>query len=128
MVLVGIMVRARRNARRKPGRREPGRPSGTVDLPETEGQHGMPRVEPNPEIAEEVPWSDGVTAYDEAHFVIYLRLLDATADGASDDEMSRIVLGIDPAGEPERARKALRSHLERARWMTKTGYRDLLGR
>ncbi len=86
----------------------------------------MPRVERNPEIAEEVPWSDGVTGYDEAHFVVYVRLLDASADGASEDEMSRIVLGIDPALEPERARKALKSHLERARWMTKAGYRDLL--
>lgn len=86
----------------------------------------MPSVESKPEIADEVPWSDRVTAYDEAHFVVYLRLLDASAEGASEDEMSRVVLGIDPAREPERARKALHNHLKRARWMSKSGYRDLL--
>ena len=31
----------------------------------------------------------------------------------------------DPAKEPERARKALESHLARARWMTEVGYRHL---
>jgi len=86
----------------------------------------MPKVQLNPEIADEAPWSDRVTAYDEAHFVVYVRLLDARADGASDEEMCRIVLGIDPAKEPARAYKALRSHLDRAVWMTETGYRDLL--
>ena len=85
-----------------------------------------PRVELNPAIADDVPWSDTITAYDEAHFVVYLRLLDAVADGANDDEMARIVLGIDPQREPERARRALESHLRRARWMTEKGYRHLL--
>lgn len=80
----------------------------------------------SPTIADQVPWSDRVTPYDEAHFVIYLRLLDASADNAGDEEMARVVLGIDPASQPERAKKALRSHLERARWMTEAGYRDLL--
>jgi hypothetical protein len=80
----------------------------------------------NSGIADEVPWSDRVTAYDEAHFALYLRLLDASADHATDEEMARIVLGVDPAREPERALKVLKSHLERARWMVKTGYRDLL--
>lgn len=88
----------------------------------------MPKVEKNPEIADEVPWSEQVTDYDERHFIVYLRLLDASADGASNDEMCRIVLGIDPAKEPERAKQALDSHLRRARWMTEHGYRDLLSR
>lgn len=78
-------------------------------------------------IADDVPWSDGITAYDESHFVIYLRLLDATADGASADDMAQIVLGIDPAKEPDRARKALDSHLRRARWMTEQGYQRFIG-
>ena len=80
----------------------------------------------NPPIANEVPWSDHVTAYDREHFTVYLRLLDAAADGASPEEMSRIVLGIDPANEPARAKLALDSHLRRARWMTEHGYRHLL--
>jgi hypothetical protein len=82
----------------------------------------------NPEIADEVPWSDEVTAYDEAHFTVYVRLLDAEADGATAEEMARVVLGIDPARAPKRARKALDSHLRRAHWMTECGYRHLLGR
>ncbi|MGO8869640.1 MAG: DNA -binding domain-containing protein [Alphaproteobacteria bacterium] len=89
---------------------------------------GVIREGRDSEVADRVPWSERVTPYDEAHFVTYLRLLDATADGASEDEMSRVVLGIDPDREPERARTALKSHLERARWMTKTGYRDLLAK
>ena len=81
----------------------------------------------NPEIADEVPWSETITDYDEAHFVVYLRLLDASADGASADEMARVVLGIDPSQERHRAEQAVSSHLRRARWMTETGYRYLLG-
>jgi hypothetical protein len=80
----------------------------------------------NPTIADEVPWSDQVTAYDREHFTVYLRLLDAAADDASAEEMSRIVLGIDPANEPARAKQALDSHLRRARWMTEHGYRNLM--
>jgi hypothetical protein len=86
----------------------------------------MPNIELNPEIADDVPWSDTVTEYDMAHVVVYLRLLDASDDGAPDGDMCRMVLGIDPAKEPERARKALESHLRRARWMTENGYRQLL--
>ena len=80
----------------------------------------------NPPIANEVPWSDHVTAYDREHFTVYLRLLDAAADGASAEEMSRIVLGIDSTKEPERAKSMLDSHLRRARWMTEHGYRHLM--
>lgn len=80
----------------------------------------------NPEIADEVPWSDQVTSYDERHLVVYLRLLDARAAGASVDDMSRIVLGIDPRKEPARAKKALESHMRRAQWMTEQGYQHLL--
>lgn len=77
-------------------------------------------------VADEVPWSEKLTAYDEGHLVVYVRLLDAAAAGASCGEMARIVLGIDSAKEPERARRVLEAHLARARWMTETGYRLLL--
>lgn len=86
----------------------------------------MAKTAPSPEIADDVPWADTVTPYDEAHFFVYMRLLDASAESASDEEMTRIVLGIDPKQEPERARRALDSHLRRARWMTEHGYRHLL--
>ncbi len=80
----------------------------------------------NQPVADEVPWSDSITPYDEAHLVVYLRLLDASADGASTNEMAQIVLGIDPAKEPQRAERAVDSHLRRARWMGRVGYRQLL--
>jgi len=53
-------------------------------------------------------------------------LLDAEADGADWEEVAKIVLHIDPAKEPKRARKAWESHLARAKWMTETGYRFYL--
>lgn len=74
------------------------------------------------EVADEVLWSEGITEYDESHFVVYVRLLDAKAEGVSADEMARVVLAIDPVEEPDRARKAVSSHLRRAQWMTEKGY------
>jgi hypothetical protein len=56
----------------------------------------------------------------------YLHSLDAEADGADWDEVSLIVLGIDPVREPARARRAWESHLARAKWMTEQGYQFLL--
>ena len=88
----------------------------------------MAPVELDPEIADEVPWADHVTEYDERHLIVYLRLLDARAAGASAEDMARIVLGIDPGKEPRRAKSALETHMSRARWMTKHGYKDLLKR
>ncbi|WP_348627192.1 hypothetical protein [Mesorhizobium sp. WSM2561] len=38
-----------------------------------------------PPIAEEAPGSERVTPYDEAHFIIYLLLLDGGADGATEE-------------------------------------------
>jgi hypothetical protein len=67
-----------------------------------------------------------ITSYDEAHLVTYLRLLDASAAGISEEEMCRVILGLDPAKEPERACSALKSHLARAHWMTSKDYRHLL--
>ncbi|RWL88541.1 MAG: DUF2285 domain-containing protein [Mesorhizobium sp.] len=76
-------------------------------------------------IAIEVPWSDSITAYDKAHFTIYMRLLDAAADNASYEEMADLILGIDPEREPGRASNAARSHLDRANWMVTNGYKEL---
>ncbi|TIX59935.1 MAG: DUF2285 domain-containing protein [Mesorhizobium sp.] len=79
----------------------------------------------SPTLLDEVPWSERLTSYDRHHFDIYLRILDACADNASEEEMADLILGIDPALEPVRARKALRSHLDRANWMVTTGYKEL---
>ncbi|MCW8060844.1 DNA -binding domain-containing protein [Agrobacterium tumefaciens] len=72
------------------------------------------------------PLTDRVNAYDEAHFATYLRLLDAAEEGADWREVVRIVFGLDPDADLERARRLHDTHLARARWMTETGYRHLL--
>ncbi len=79
-----------------------------------------------PSCDDSPPESARVTPYDERHFVTYLRLLDAAAEGADWREVVRIVFGIDPERERERARLVHDSHLARARWMTEKGYRHLL--
>jgi Uncharacterized conserved protein (DUF2285) len=72
------------------------------------------------------PLSDGITPYDESHFVTYLRLLDANSEGADWREAVRFIFELDPEAEPERARQVHDNHLKRAKWMTETGYRLLL--
>ncbi|WP_316224439.1 MULTISPECIES: DUF2285 domain-containing protein [unclassified Bradyrhizobium] len=82
------------------------------------------RPELDPDVDDLAPTEPQVTLYDEAHFVTYLRLLDAEADSADWTEVARIVLHRDPAAE--RTRTCWQSHLSRAQWMTKTGYRKIL--
>jgi len=78
-------------------------------------------------IAEAPPASEHLTDYDRSHLKTYARLLDAAAEHADWREVASIVLGLDPASAPDHARRVHTAHLERARWMTTTGYRDLLG-
>lgn len=85
----------------------------------------MTQSPPRLRLADEVPWSTTLTAYDEAHFVVYLRLLDAKAKGASEDDMLQVIFDADPSKPAANARQALKSHLERARWMTEEGYKGL---
>ncbi len=80
----------------------------------------------DPDVADLAPTSPALTGYDEQHLVTYLRVLDAAEDGADWREVAAIVLHIDPAHEPDRARRAWETHLARARWMTEHGYRHLL--
>jgi Uncharacterized conserved protein (DUF2285) len=80
----------------------------------------------DPPVADTAPMDRALTGYDEQHLVTYLRLLDAETDGADWQEVAKLVLHIDPASEPARARRAWESHLARARWMTEHGYRHLL--
>ena len=80
----------------------------------------------DPPVSDTAPVEAVLTGYDEQHLVTYLRLLDADAEGADWQEVTNIVLHIDPDREPERARQAWESHLARAKWMTESGYRHLL--
>ena len=80
----------------------------------------------DPHVADTAPVDSILTPYDYEHAITYLRLLDADAEGADWREVTQIVLHIDPEREPVRARQAYESHLTRAKWMTKQGYRHLL--
>lgn len=82
----------------------------------------------NPDVEDDVPWSDAVTPYDEAHFITYIRLLDAEAEGADWREVARIVLHRDASVDQDRVHHCWAAHLRRAQWMTTSGYRHLLQR
>lgn len=86
------------------------------------------RVRPklDPDVDDEAPSGPEITTYDEEHYVTYLRLLDAQTDGADWSEVARIVLHRDPVAEEDRTRACWESHLARAQWMTKIGYRRIL--
>jgi hypothetical protein len=85
----------------------------------------MPPLD-NPVVIDLAPSGPELTVYDEQHGITYLRMLDADAEGADWREVSRIILGIDPDREPARARRAFESHLERAKWVADSGYRQVL--
>jgi hypothetical protein len=85
-----------------------------------------PRPPLDPDCADDAPHAEALTPYDTQHFVTYVRLLDAEADGADWTEVARVVLHIDPSLEPLRARRAWDTHLARAKWMTTQSYRHLL--
>jgi hypothetical protein len=77
-------------------------------------------------FADEPPQGGNLTEYDREHLTLYLRLLDAAKEGTEWTEVVRIVFGLDPNQDGERARRVHDSHLARARWITKHGYHDLL--
>lgn len=80
-------------------------------------------IEPFEDIA---PSGRELTDYDRSHVNLYVRLLDAAAEGARWEEAVQVLFGLDPVREPQRCRHIYDSHLDRARWMTHTGYRHLL--
>lgn len=75
----------------------------------------------DPDVADSAPDDKALTPYDEQHLVTYTRLLQADSEGADWREVARIVLHIYPEIEPDRARKAYVSHLQRAKWVTEEG-------
>ena len=86
----------------------------------------MKEPQPNPQVADLAPTGPALTEYDEQHMITYMRVFDADQQGADWRDVSRIMLRIDPEADADRARLAFESHLSRARWMTKQGYRHLL--
>lgn len=85
---------------------------------------GRPQLDPD--VEDEAPSGSDITPYDEQHYVTYLRLLDASRDGADWREVARIVLHRDPVGDETRSRRCWESHLARAQWLAGSGYRRIL--
>ena len=83
-------------------------------------------VELDPDVDDVAPAGDEITAYDERHFVTYMRLLDAKAEDADWKEVAQIVLHRDPAAEELRTYRCWQSHLERAQWLSREGYKRIL--
>ncbi|MFT4269633.1 MAG: DUF2285 domain-containing protein [Pantoea sp.] len=83
-------------------------------------------VELDPDVDDLAPTGDAITPYDERHFVTYLRLLDAKAEGAEWKEVAQIVLHRDPVADELRTRRCWQSHLERAQWLSREGYKRIL--
>jgi|SRR3954471_3306871 hypothetical protein len=95
-------------------------------LPHSRRETPMKKSPLHPHIADLAPAGPALTDYDHEHMIPYLRVFDANEQGADWRDVARIVLRIDPDSEADRARLTFESHLSRARWMTKQGYRLLL--
>ncbi len=78
------------------------------------------------DFLDQPPTGAVLTAYDEAHLKLYVRLLDAAAEKADWREVVEVLFGLDAEAEPERAQRIYTSHLDRAKWMTKSGFCELL--
>ena len=79
-----------------------------------------------PDFLDEPPESTSLTDYDRRHLKLYMRLLDARAQGADWKEAVQHLFDLNSDDEPERAKRVHDAHLKRAEWMTQTGYTDLL--
>lgn len=88
--------------------------------------HGELGVRVSTKFQDEPPNDAELTPYDRTHMKLYLRLLDANADGADWREVVLLLFGLDPDTDPVRALHIHDTHLARARWMTEHGYRHLL--
>ena len=73
-------------------------------------------------LRDRAPQDPGLTDYDRDHGVLYLRLLDAEADGADWREVVRILFEVDPFKDRGRAELMHATHLSRARWLRDGGY------
>jgi hypothetical protein len=81
-------------------------------------------AELDPDVDDEAPVGERITPYDERHYVTYIRLLDARRAGADWREAARIVLHRDP--EAAHSQQCWQSHLERAEWLSRQGFKCIL--
>ncbi|MGE0038350.1 MAG: DUF2285 domain-containing protein [Sphingomonadaceae bacterium] len=80
----------------------------------------------NTDFLDQPPASAALTAYDHAHLKLYARLLDAEAEGADWREVATVLFGLDPHSDPKRALDVYTAHLDRAKWMTRSGFCEFL--
>jgi hypothetical protein len=80
----------------------------------------------NCNFQESPPDSQEITEYDRRHLVDYLRLLDADSEGAGWKDAATIILGLDVDKDKEAAKSIHESHLNRAKWISQSGYAALL--
>jgi len=72
------------------------------------------------------PGSDQLTDYDHEHFATYLFLLDCSAGDMDWRDAMTQLIGDDAKTDPDKAKTMYDSHLARAQWMCRNGYRQLL--
>lgn len=81
-----------------------------------------PSPDPDAVVSDTAPTGEALTPYDRLHLITYLRLLDANAAGADWREAAHTILNRNPETDPA-AQECHHSHLERARWLSRSGYR-----
>jgi hypothetical protein len=77
------------------------------------------------ELRERAPSGEPLTDYDRDHAKLYLRLLDAEAEGADWQEVARLLFRLDPSADRARAEQMYATHLARAHWLRDGGYKEL---
>jgi len=76
------------------------------------------------ELQSLTPVDDNITPYDRAHFKLYLQLLDAEEQGVDWRTVASDIMNLEL--EDTSTKPCWQSHLERAKWMRESGYRQLL--
>ncbi len=79
-----------------------------------------------PETEEFPPESETVTAYDRQCFKLYIMLLDADASGKEWTHAYKRIFEKTAIQNHERAFRQYLTHLKQAKWITTTGYKQLL--
>ncbi|MEQ1715059.1 MAG: DUF2285 domain-containing protein [Hyphomicrobium sp.] len=67
-----------------------------------------------------------MTDHDRAYAALYFRLLDADAAGVDWRIAGRDILGLDTDIDTDATKRTFNAFLDRAKWMTRTGYKLLL--
>ncbi|MEQ1715192.1 MAG: DUF2285 domain-containing protein [Hyphomicrobium sp.] len=67
-----------------------------------------------------------LTEHDRVYAALYIRLLDADAAGVDWRTAGREILGLEPDVDTYAAKRTFDAFLDRAKWMTRTGYKLLL--